>query len=347
MKTIIFYLTALLCLAASKMGAQTFERRARDISYSIAQISKEEKDSLKIEVEEVNKLLETDDITKEEANKRKLAFAEKRAANIEERVAVEREKLDKLVQDRIDGNIEESFRSFSITYDPGTVKFKKDTTVTKKYYEFKRTTSQFVFALGFNRLMTDGKVDNDNYKLRSDFYEWGLTFNTRILRNNNLLHAKYGLSLQYNNLRPEDDKVFVTDEGKTILADSGTDIDLARLRYVNLVVPVHLEFDFTKKQENEGKTYYPTYNSFRVGLGGYAGVNVKEKQILKYENADGNDVKERRRGNYNINDFVYGLSAYVGYEAISLYVKYDLQPVFENNEIDQNNVSLGIRFDFN
>lgn len=346
MKTIIFYLTALLCLAASKLEAQTFERRARDISYNIAQISKEEKDSLKIEIEEVNKLLETDDITKEEADKRKLEFAEKRAANIEQRVAVEREKLDKLVQDRIDGNIEESLRSFSITYDPGTTKF-RDTTIVKKFYEFKRTTSQFVFAFGFNRLMTDGKVDNDNYKLRSDFYEWGLTFNTRILRNNNLLHAKYGLSLQYNNLRPDDDKIFVTDEGKTVLSDSGIDIDLARLRYVNLVVPVHLEFDFTKKQVNEDKTYYPTHNSFRVGLGGYAGVNVKEKQILKYEDANGHDVKERRRGNYNINDFVYGLSAYVGYEAVSLYLKYDLQPVFKNNEIDQNNVSLGIRFDLN
>lgn len=346
MKTIIFYLTALLCLAASKLEAQTFERRARDISYNIAQISKEEKDSLKIEIEEVNKLLETDDITKEEADKRKLEFAEKRAANIEQRVAVEREKLDKLVQDRIDGNIEESLRSFSITYDPGTTKF-GDTIRVKKFYEFKRTTSQFVFAFGFNRLMTDGKVDNDNYKLRSDFYEWGLTFNTRILRNNNLLHAKYGLSLQYNNLRPDDDKIFVTDEGKTVLSDSGIDIDLARLRYVNLVVPVHLEFDFTKKQVNEDKTYYPTHNSFRVGLGGYAGVNVKEKQILKYEDANGHDVKERRRGNYNINDFVYGLSAYVGYEAVSLYLKYDLQPVFKNNEIDQNNVSLGIRFDLN
>ena len=36
-----------------------------------------------------------------------------------------------------------------------------------------------------------------------------------------------------------------------------------------------------------------------------------------------------------------------GYKATSLYLKYDLNPLFENNTIDQNNISLGIRFDFN
>lgn len=347
MKTITFYVMAVLCLTAAKLNAQTFEKRARDISYNIAEISKEEKDSLKMEIEEVNQLLEDEKLTKAEADQRKQELAEKRAANIERRVAVEKEKLDMLVQDRIDGNVEESNNRFSITYEKGTGKFSKDTVSETKSYDFKRTTSQFVFALGVNRLMQDGKIDTDNYEWRSDFYEWGLTFNTRILKNNNLLHAKYGLSLQYNNLRPSNDKVFVTDGDKTMLADSGLDIDIARLRYVNLVVPVHLEFDFTKKVVNDDKTYYPQQESFRVGVGGYIGVNVKEKQILKYEDANDHDVKERLRGNYNVSDTVYGLSAYVGYSFVSLYAKYDLQPVFENNDIDQNNLSIGIRFDLN
>ena len=347
MKTITFYVMAVLCLAAAKLNAQTFEKRARDISYNIAEISKQEKDSLKMEIEEVNQLLEDEKLTKAEADQRKQELAEIRAANIERRVAVEKEKLDMLVQDRIDGNVEESNNRFSITYEKGTGKFSKDTVSEMKSYDFKRTTSQFVFALGVNRLMQDGKIDTDNYEWRSDFYEWGLTFNTRILKNNNLLHAKYGLSLQYNNLRPSNDKVFVTDGDKTMLADSGLDIDIARLRYVNLVVPVHLEFDFTKKVVNDDKTYYPQQESFRVGVGGYVGVNVKEKQILKYEDANDHDVKERLRGNYNVSDTVYGLSAYVGYSFVSLYAKYDLQPVFENNDIDQNNLSIGIRFDLN
>lgn len=195
--------------------------------------------------------------------------------------------------------------------------------------------------------MTDDNIDNDNFKWRSDFYEWGVSWNTRIFKNNNLLHLKYGLSLQYNNLRPENNKMFATTEdGQTILVDSGRELDMSRLRYVNLVVPMHLEFDLTKKQVNGERTYFPSHKSVRLGVGGYAGVNVKEKQILRYEEEDHN-VKHKEKGDFNVNDFVYGVSAYLGYGEVSLYAKYDLQPVFANNAVDSNNLSLGIRFDFN
>jgi len=346
MKTITFYVVALLCLCATKLCAQTFSERANAISDKIELITKQQKDSLKMEVEAVNVQLEKSEITPAEADAKKQELAQKRADNIETLVAVEQQKLDDLVKDKVDGKIEEDKdgRRFSIRYD-SKARSVKDS--IKKQYEYKRTQSQFVFALGVNRLMNDGSADTENYKWRSDFYEVGVSWNTRILKENNLLHAKYGLSLQSNNLRPDNNQIFVKDGSQTILADAGRNIDVARLRYVNLVIPAHLEFDFTKKKMNGDKTYYPTHNSFRVGLGGYAGLNIKEKQILKFEDENGNKVKQRTRGNYNVNDFVYGVSAYVGYGEFSLYAKYDLQPVFSNNEIDQNNLSLGIRFDFN
>lgn len=350
MKTVIFYVVGLLCLLATKLNAQTFEKRARDISYSIAQISKEEKDSLKIEVEQVNVLLEKNEISKEEADKRKTELAEKRAANIETRVAAEKEKLDKLIEDRIDGKVEESTNRFSISYEKGTSDLKKDSTkVCVSNYSYKRTTSQFVFAIGVNRVVTDGVIDDTNFEWRSDYYEWGLTLNSRILKDNNLLHLKYGLSLQYNNLRPNHNRVFATNgTDQTMLVDSGIeDVRVSRFRYVNLVVPVHLEFDFTKKKTNGDKTYFPSHDSFRIGIGGFVGANVKEKQILKYDDEEGHKVYDKRKGDYNVSDFVYGLSAYVGYQSISLYAKYDLQPLFANNPVDQNTLSMGVRFDFN
>ena len=342
MKTITFYVVALLCLCATKLSAQTFSERADAIGDRIELITKQQKDSLKTEVEAINVQLEKNEITAAEADARKQELAQKRADKIETLVAVEQQKLDDLVKDKVDGKIEESSsRTFTIHY-----KNRRINDTIKKPYEYKRTTSQFVFALGVNRLMNDGKAD-DNFKWRSDFYEWGVSWNSRLLKNNNLLHAKYGLSLQYNNLRPDGNRVFAKDGSQTILVDAARDIDVARLRYVNLVIPAHLEFDFTKKKINGDKTYFPTHNSFRLGIGGYVGLNVKEKQVIKFEDENGNDVKDKTKGDFNVNDFVYGVSAYVGYGEISLYAKYDLQPVFSNNEIDQNNLSLGIRFDFN
>lgn len=346
MKTIAFYVVALLCLCTTKLFAQkTFSQRANAIGDKIELITKQQKDSLKTEVEAVNVQLEKNEITAAQAEARKQELAQKRAANIENLVAIEEQKLSELVKDKVDGKIEETKngKRFSIMYDDNFHKVKDS---IKKHHEYKRTTSQFVFALGVNRLVNDGKAD-DRFKWRSDFYEWGVSWNTRLLKSNNLLHAKYGLSLQYNNLRPENDKIFERDGNKTILVDAGRNIDVARLRYVNLVVPAHLEFDLTKKRADGDNFTFPTHKSFRLGVGGYAGVNLKEKQILKYKNDNGNDVKQKTKGGYNVNDFVYGVSAYVGYGEFSLYAKYDLQPLFANNEIDQNNLSLGIRFDFN
>jgi hypothetical protein len=51
--------------------------------------------------------------------------------------------------------------------------------------------------------------------LGSHFYELGVTYNTRILPEGNLLHVKYGLSLQYNNLRATDNRNFVVSGNQT------------------------------------------------------------------------------------------------------------------------------------
>lgn len=343
MKTITFFVAGLVCLFTTAMNGQTFEQKTKEISENIEKITQNEKELLKMEVEEVNNKLENGEITEEEAEAQKKAYAEKRAKNIEELVSAEEEKLAQLVKDKVDGKIEQRRSTFEISYN--NTKQYADSLKERENNIYRRTTSHLVFAFGVNRVVVDGEIDDTNYKWRSDFYEWGITWNTRILKNNNLLHAKYGLSLQYNNLRPNHNKKFVTDNGQTYLQDSGLDLKVSRFRYVNLVVPVYLEFDFTPKRDTNDKVYFPKHQSFRIGVGGYAGVNVKEKQILKY-NEDGHKIRTKEKGDFNVNDFAYGVAAYIGYGDVSLYAKYDLQPIFNNNPVDQNTLSMGIRFDF-
>lgn len=349
MQKIIFYAMTLLCFFATKaIAQQTFEQKAKAIALRIEAITKEEKDALKEEVEAVNKLLDSGEISLEEADKRKMELADVRAKNIETRVGMEEAKLTDLVREKVDGKLPGEGRrsAFSIYWEKDSPR--RDSIRNNRSES--RTTSQFVFAVGLNNAVTDGdlsSVEGSDYRVwGSHFYEWGVTFNTRLAKNNNLLHAKYGLSLMYNNLRPTDNRSFVVDGNKTILETNPIHLKDSRFRNVYLVVPVHLELDFTKKQVTEKRTYFRSHESFRMGIGGYAGINVKSKQILRYE-IDDHNVKERTKGDFNVNDFIYGLSAYVGYGEVSLYVKYDLSPIFRNNAVDQNNISLGIRFDLN
>lgn len=349
MRNVIFYVLALLCLFVSKAFAQqTFEDRIKIISDKISVITKEEKEALKLEVDAVNKQVQEGQLTIDQADQKKLEYAETRAANIERRTAAAQEELKKLVQEKVDGKITEkdSTRRYRISIGSNGIKVEEKSKDTIRGEQ--RTTSQLVFAFGLNHYMKDGAIAHSDYRVwGSHFYELGLTLNTRILPNNNLLHVKYGLSMQWNTVRPTDNRYFAEQGDQTNLVNSSINLGDSRFRTVNLVVPVHLEFDFSGKETDGDKTYFRTHQGWRVGIGGFVGGNVKAKRILEYENEENNEVKNKTVGDFNVNDFVYGLSAYVGYESISLYCKYDLNPVFEDNATDERNISFGVRFDFN
>ncbi|WP_394775253.1 hypothetical protein [Flavobacterium sp.] len=342
MKNFTIYLVILVFLFVTKvLGQESFESRAKKIANKIENITKEEKAALKEEVEAVNVQLSEGKITQEQADKRKKELAEARAVIIEEKVTLAQNELNDLVQQKVDGKIKEQDSShiYVIRWNP---KRDKDS-----IHGERRTTSQFVFAMGLNNMMADGKLQDANYSfIGSHFYEWGFTYNSRLMKNDNLLHAKYGLSLMYNNIRATDNRSFVVNGNQTELQTNAINLDESRFRNVYLVLPLHLEFDFSKPQISNEKTYFRTHKSFRFGIGGYAGINVKSKQILKYDQDD-LDYKTTIKGDYNVNNFIYGLSSYIGYKEMSLYVKYDLNPLFENNLVKENNISLGLRFDLN
>jgi len=334
---------------AIKMTAQeTFESRVKTIAEKIEKITKDEKEALKIEVEAVNKQLENGSLTTAQADEKKQQLSEARATIIENKVAVVQTELNDLVQQKVDGKIKESSSINRKTYEFVWRSNIKDS--IRKIKGESRTTSQFVIATGSNNLVTNGAIANSDFKyLRSAFFEWGLTRNYRLSKNSNLVHLKYGFSWMYNQLNATDNRYFVVNGDQTELATFPTHLRKKDTYFKNVYVtiPLHLEFDFSKtKTDAEGNKIFNSHQGFRFGIGGYVGYNTNSKQFLSYE-VDGYRINERQKGNWNVNDWNYGLSTYVGYKETSLYLKYDINPMFINNVVDQNNISLGIRFDFN
>lgn len=346
MRNLTIYLALALCLFATKMTAQdNFETRAKAIADKIENITKEEKAALKTEVEAVNVQLENGTINREQADKRKAELAQARAVIIENKVSAAKEELNTLVQEKVDGKV-------ASKHDPKykiSVGWDKNDSIKRQKGE-SRHTSQFVLAAGFNNLVTDGAVANSDFGYgRSSFFEWGLTHNYRLTKNSNLLHLKYGFSFMYNMLHATDNRYFVDSGDQTVLATFPTHLRRKDTYFKNVYVtiPLHLEFDFSKtKTDKEGNKIFRSHEGFRVGLGGFVGYNTNSKQFLSYE-VDDYRINARQKGNWNVNDWTYGVSAYVGYGELSLYAKYDLNPMFKNNAVDQNNISLGVRFDFN
>jgi hypothetical protein len=346
MRNFTIYLALMLCLFATKLMAQdTFVSRAKAIAEKIETITKEEKATLKKEVEEVNQQLQNGSITKEQADAKKNALAEARATIIENKVNAAKEELRDLVQQKVDGKLQNGDNDSYLG-----LKFSRGNDSLKKYKGESRNTSQFVLAFGANNLATDGAIANSDFRyLRSTFFEWGITNNYRLSKTSNLLHLKYGFSWMYNTLNATENRYFVPNGDQTVFATYPTHLRKkdTYFRNVFVTIPVHLEFDFSKtKADKDGNKIFRSHEGFRVGLGGFVGYNTNSKQFLSYE-VDGYRINERQKGNWNVNDWNYGLSAYVGWGEVSLYAKYDLNPMFKNNTVDQHNVSLGLRLDLN
>ncbi|MDH7911828.1 hypothetical protein [Winogradskyella sp. SYSU M77433] len=315
-------------------------------------IEEEERELLKAEIEAINSRLDAGKITAAEAEDLKKEAAKKRALNIENRLTIVDSKIALLQRNEsgYDNNDDDDSYVFSIggnnEYGEEFIFLGKKKNKKKPRKYDRRTTSDIVFALGFNNTLIDGEsIDDSPYKLAgSGFMELGYAWKTRIFDNTNFWRLKYGFSFQWNKLNIKDNNYLVNTDGDVSLQEFPTNLDKAKFRTTNLVFPVHLEFGPSKKIEKEDYFRYSTHNKLKIGIGGYAGFNIGSMQKLKYKE-DGNRVKDKQRDGFEVSEFVYGLSSYVSLGDVALYVKYDLNPLFKDQLVDQNNISVGVRFD--
>ncbi|WP_010228910.1 hypothetical protein [Gillisia marina] len=345
MKTIIVSLTLIMfSFAMQEMQAQndSISDKTERLETLKQKIIEEEKEELKLELERIQMRLDNKSITQEVADDLKKEAAEKRALNIENRIVILENKLalDERNKYNYGTSIELLGNGKIVNINRSYKAEEKD-----RVYD-KRTTSDLVLAAGFNNVISDeNSLDNSDFKIGgSRFFEIGWAWKTRVFQNTNWMRLKYGVSFQFNGLKPTDNRYFVENGDLTQLEEFEFNLDKSKFRSDNLVFPLHFEFGPSKKTEGADYLRYSTKGQFKIGVGGYAGFNIGERQKLKY-NVDGDKKKDKLKGDYNTNDFVYGLSSYVSLGGTALYVKYDLNPLFKDPNIEMRNISFGLRFD--
>ncbi len=373
MKKITIILLLMLSITTFGQEKRTFEKEVRKISKKIEQITKNQKDSLKAKVLVIDKKLEKGEITKEIADNLKKEAAKYHAKQIEEQVSKQEQLLQVLVQEKTNGKIistdDKDFRDDDVnTFKVGNKTFRftvnskdvndennldrerKEKRWRRDGKNNRRTTSQFVFALGVNNVLEDhkfGSLSDSEYKFwQSHFYEIGFTWKTRLTKEASQVYFKYGLSFLWNNLRLDNNQSHVKNGDRTDIEVFSNNLIESRLRHVQMNIPMHFEWDFSKnKKYKDGFVYDRTNRGLRAGLGGFVGVKLGTRQYLEYEDDRNVKVQEIQFNNYNMNTINYGLSAFIGYRSTSLYVKYDLNPLFKNTET--RNISMGLRLDLN
>jgi hypothetical protein len=345
----------------TNLFSQSFEDQVKAISENIESIKREEKNALKKGIETLDSQVNNKTISIEEYQAQKQTLAVKHAKNIEERVMVEEQKLRELISQKVDGKVVETMDEIQLKKDSLIVKYKKTAKENGEwYYNQKKnntiikqnyTETGFLFAMGINNLIDNNNfnsLNDENFALwESRFYEWGINRKSTLSKKSNWLSVRYGISFMYNNLRATNNRYFVKDGNQTNLVMHPNELKDSRLRNLNLVFPLHFEFDTSRNRvkTTENATYIDNSRGIRFGLGGYAGLNLNTRQFTEFYDENGKKEIEEKN-NFNTNKFIYGLSAYIGYSWFSIYMKYDLNPLFKDNPIQQNNVSMGLRFDF-
>ncbi|MFT5942864.1 MAG: hypothetical protein ACI9AV_001530 [Sediminicola sp.] len=342
----------MLIITESTMAQEVRKDKVAILKNSKTKVAEQEKEALKGEILEIIKRFEAKEITEVEAQNLKEEAAKKRALNIENRLAIIENEIA-LLERNAEGGYpmvsSDTLRwklSLGVDFDDKpllSIRTKEKNDIPE--YD-RRTYSDFVMAVGLNNALTDGQgLEDTPYKIGgSRFFELGWAWRTRIFENSNFVRLHYGFSFQFNGLKPNDNSYFETNGDQTNLEVFPYDLKKAKLRMDNLVFPIHLEFGPSKINKTENTIRYSLDKQFRIGVGAYGGVNMGTRQKLKYE-IEGDDVKDKLKRGYNTTNFIYGLSAYTGFGGTLLYLKYDLNPIFKNAEVEQHNISLGLRFD--
>lgn len=351
MNTIVkIVVLASLCLIINRANAQDTlqntknKEKVEQLLRLKESIADEEKTLLKAEVERINLRLENGEITQENAKRLKQEMAKKRALNIDNRMAIIDHEIALLQRNDADykwgtenqGQIELNLGSLT------GINVKSKNKVPK--YDV-RTYSDWLFAIGFNNMLIEGQsLEDSPYKIGgSGFVELGWIWQTRLLKNSNFVRVNYGLSLQWNKLSIKDNLYFVDQGNETTLEEFPFPLKKAKFRTTSLVVPLHFEFGPSKVKQYDDRIRYNTHNQFKIGVGGFAGVNLNTMQKLKYK-MDGKGQKDKLKNDYNTSNFVYGLSGYVGVGDFSVYAKYNLNDLFKDQPVAQHNISLGLRW---
>lgn len=348
MKNLIVYISFALCiftgniLNAQETRQEQASEKQEKLERDREEIIKKEKRLLRYKVERINSRLEDGQISAEEAEKAKKDAARLHAEAIEEKIAILKEQAD------FDNKEDQWSQNKTVPGEERLDAIEKEWEKDSYSRIDNRTTTALVVAVGLNNALAEGQSINDSdFQIGgSRFFEIGWAWKTRVFQRSNWLRFRYGVSFQFNGLKPSDNRYFIEDAEETYLQDFEYGLKKSKFRMDNLVIPVHFEIGPSRRTETADRLHFSSSRMLKIGFGGYGGVNIGERQKLKYE-ADGENVKEKIKNDFNTNELIYGLSAYIGWDGITLYGKYDLNPVFQEPNRKIYNMSLGFRFDIN
>ncbi|KMQ66775.1 hypothetical protein ACM46_04525 [Chryseobacterium angstadtii] len=279
-------------------------------------IIQEEKKQMEVELLE----LQGKNLDKAEFDKQKTAVASKYAEKIDQRIEALGFDLDTVIQKQV---------KYSLLNSDVTSKEELKEKLLKKFRPTKNVGGYISYGI---MNLTNSKADNSldkNIGYAGNF-EFGLKLNYQFSRTSpwGLIS---GIGFSWRTLNIDNNMFFAKDGNADVFLDNyGKDLSKSKLRTGYIMVPLGLQYNFSKLKNAGMDVQYRDYDKgFKVGANVYGGVKMSTNNIIK-----GDGISQRERGNYQVNPFIYGAQFTVSYNDFSIFVKKDFGNFFKDNRFE-------------
>ncbi|NDK54442.1 outer membrane beta-barrel protein [Pontibacter fetidus] len=214
-----------------------------------------------------------------------------------------------------------------------------DTTSHVEIKEYKATRFNLDLDLGLNNFIDkkDGGAFLPDLKPMGSRY---VSINSHMISQvggeKSPFYIVSGVEFAFNNYMFDKNYIIRDTEANVTVFEKATELtyDKSKLTTSSVNVPIMPMLKFKRANGKEG---------FHIGAGGFAGYRLGSHSKLKYEE-DGHTTKDKDRGSFNLSDFQYGATGVIGYNDLSLFVKYNMNDLFKENRGPQVSViSFGLR----
>ena len=279
----------------------------------INNIIQEEKKLMDLELE----FLAKENLAQAEFNKKKAEIADRYSLKIDNRIEALGFDMDEIIQKQV---------RYSLLNSDITSNEELKAKLMKKFRAVRNLSPYFSYGI---MTLTNDQPDNnlDKNIAYSNNLELGMKLNYQFDRMSpwGLIS---GVGLSWRTIRLDNNKFFSKDaNGEVSVANYAGNIDKNKMRTGYLMVPLGLQYNFSKLKNAGMDVQYKPYSSgFRVAANMYGGVKMSTNNIIR---GDAEDF--RNRSNYQVNPFVYGGQFTFSYNGLSLFVKKDFSNYFKGN----------------
>ena len=198
-----------------------------------------------------------------------------------------------------------------------------------------------IFDLGLNALVnqraSSGQGMVDLRPWGSRYVNIGLDYTQRLGGRRSPLWLSLGPEFAFNNYMLNGNNKWVNQNGITqVLNEADPSRQYSKTKLATSAINLPLMLGLRLRDGHHRST-------FSVAAGGFVGYRLASWTKLKYT-YEGNTYKPKDFGPYNLNDFQYGLQGTIGYGAVHLFAKYNMNGLFRDGRgPDTQVLSFGLR----